>query len=294
MAVDVSVIFVNYNTVSLLIDAIDTVLNKTLDIKYEIIVVDNNSNDNSKSILWHKYGQKVNYIDLSENIGFGRANNEGMKKAAGRNVFLLNPDTLLNNNAIKILSNYLDANKQVGVVGASLYNEDGSPQASYSFFYPSLSYEFSNLLHLSFLFNTETFNDSVFPKEVKRVVGAAMMIKKEVIEKVGMFDPRFFMYAEEDEWCYRITKAGYKLVNLPESSITHLDGKSFLFSEQRKLRQLEGIRTFYKVTYSPLYCEFLKCIEYLTIVNRLFIFRLLKHTEKVNYWKFMYAHRKWK
>ena len=104
---DVSIIIINYNTISFLIDAVDSIFAKTEGIEYEIIVVDNNSNDNSKTIIMEKYGKKVIYLSLPENIGFGRANNEGAKIAKGRNLFFLNPDTLLLNNATKILSDYL-------------------------------------------------------------------------------------------------------------------------------------------------------------------------------------------
>jgi len=290
---DVSIIFVNYNTVALLIDAIDSVLNKTQGISFEIIVVDNASSDNSQQLLTEKFNKKIQYIPLPENIGFGRANNEGMKIAQGRNVFLLNPDTILENNAIKLLSDYLDANPEVGVAGGNLYNEDGSPQPSFSFIYPSIGFELSNLFHVLFLYNRETFNHTVEPMFVKRIVGAAMMIRKTVIDKVGGFDPDFFMYAEEDEWCHRISKAGYKIVNIPEPHITHLDGRSFQFSEHRHKRKLEGIRTLYRVSYSPLYCMILRGVEYLTIISRLASSKLSGNEEKLKYWRFMYNNRKW-
>lgn len=291
---DVSIIFVNYNTVSLLIDAIDSVVEKTDAINYEIIVVDNASNDNSETILLDKWNKKIKYIALQENIGFGRANNEGIKIAKGRNVFLLNPDTILQNNAILELSDYLDKNKNVGVVGANLYNEDGSPQPCFCHYFPSIGFELGNLFHLLFFFNREVFNHTNQPKQVLRVVGAAMMVKKETIDLVGMFDPRFFMYAEEDEWCFRITKKGFKIFNLPQAKITHLDGKSFQFSEERQKRKLQGLRTFYNVSYSPLYCKVLRFVEYLTIISRLFISKISKNKEKMSYWEFMYNNRNWK
>jgi GT2 family glycosyltransferase len=291
---DVSIIFVNYNTISLLTDAIDSALEKTIGVIYEIIVVDNASNDNSRKILSDKYQSNVIYIALPENIGFGRANNEGMKIAKGRNVFLLNPDTILQNNAVKILSDYLDQNEGVGVVGANLYNEDGSAQPCFCHYYPSIGYELSNLFHLLFLYNREVFNYTEVPKKVSRVVGAAMMIKKGVINKTGMFDARFFMYAEEDEWCFRISKSGYTIFNLPQAKITHLDGKSFQFSAERQKRKLEGLRTFYRVSYSSFYCKMLRLVEYLTIMSRLIISKMSNNIEKLNYWKFMYNNRDWK
>ena len=100
---DVSIIIVNYKTLSLIVNCIRSIIEKTDGISYEIIVVDNNSNDDFSKCLKDKFGNLVKCVPLQENIGFGRANNEGLKIATGRNIFYLNPDTLLINNAIKIL-----------------------------------------------------------------------------------------------------------------------------------------------------------------------------------------------
>lgn len=291
---DVSIIIVNYNTINLLCNTVDSVMQKTSKLIYEIIVVDNNSKDNSKQIINDKYSEKVKYISLSENIGFGRANNEGIQIAKGRNIFLLNPDTILENNGIKILSDYLDDNRKVGVVGGNLLNEDGSPQPSYTHFYPSINLEIVKLFHLVFLFKNDFYNETTTPKFVKTVYGAAMMVRKSVIQEVGGFDPRFFMYAEEDEWCHRIKKAGYKIVNIPQCVITHLDGRSFEFSEERNKRQLDGLRVLYRVTYSANYCRILRVIEYLVILNRLILYKLLGNKDKLNRYVFLYNNRKWK
>ncbi len=290
---DVSIIFVNYKTINLLANSIASVLTETKDISYEIIVVDNASGDDSRALLFEKFNNKVKYVSLPDNIGFGRANNEGIKIANGRNVFLLNPDTLLLNNAVKILSDYLDDNSEIGVVGANLYNEDKSFQPSFSHNYPSLGFEVSNLFHALFLFNRENVNSTKNPKIVKSVVGAAMMIKQSVIDKTGAFDPRFFMYAEEEEWCLRIRKSGHKIANVPEASILHLDGKSFDFSADRQKRRLEGVRTLYRISYSPFYCRILRVVEYLTIISRLAVSKILRNHAKIDFWSFMYDNRKW-
>ncbi|TDO21972.1 glycosyltransferase family 2 protein [Pedobacter duraquae] len=289
----VSIIIVNYKTCSLVIDAIKSVRLKTLGVTYEIIVVDNNSEDSSERLLYEEFSNEVIYIALTENIGFGRANNKGIEIAIGRNIFLLNPDTLLTNDAVTILSNYLDNNPNVGAVGANLYNEDHSFQPSFSRIYPSIQYELSNLFHLLFFFDRDNINTSENPKNVKTVVGAAMMISKNVLNKVGGFNPEFFMYEEENELCYRIKKSGYQIMNVPEAKVIHLDGKSFAFSEQRTIRRLEGLRVLYRLTYSEFYCDTLKIVEYLTITSRLLLFKLIKNESKIKFWSFMYNNRKW-
>lgn len=290
---DVSIIIVNYNTVSLLIDSIDSIFTQTSGISYEIIVVDNASADNSAFILRERFGLNIQYISLDKNIGFGKANNVGIKQAKGRNIFLLNPDTVVENNAVKILSDYLDENTNVGIVGANLYNKDGSFQASFSNVYPSIGYELGNLLHVFYFFDKEHINYTAQPKEVKSVVGAAMMVKYQVIRQTGAFNPQFFMYSEEEEWCYRTRLAGFKIFNIPEAKIKHLDGQSFNFSADRQKRRIEGLRTLYCVSYSPTYCKIIRGLEYLTIVSRLLTFTVLNKKEKIIFWRFMYKNRRW-
>ena len=117
---DVSVIIVNYKTSQLLVQAIDSILDKTEDIVYEIIVVDNHSQDDSERVVHERYGNQVTYLPLAENVGFGRANNEGLRIVRGRNILFLNPDTILVNNAVRILSDYLDSHPDTGAVGGNL------------------------------------------------------------------------------------------------------------------------------------------------------------------------------
>lgn len=286
--VDVSIVFVNYNTVALLVEAIQSVIDKTQELNYEIIVVDNNSSDNSQQILAHTFGDKVVYISLSENVGFGRANNVGFGRSMGRNVLCLNPDTLLINHAIKELSDYLDAHPHVGVVGSQLYNKDGSLQQSYSSHYLSLSSKINDLFGSLFRRKHTALEK---PMSVASVFGASMMIRREVVERTKGFNPKFFMYAEEEEWCYRIHKLGYKIMCIPQSKVTHLDGGSFQFSQDRTLRRVEGCRTFYKEVYSPWYYVLVKAVDYLMIVTRIAAFGLMGNKEKVKYWKFMYRNR---
>ena len=135
--IDVSIILVNYNTIHLLVNALDSLFEKCNDISYEVIVVDNNSSDNSREICKSRYGERVFFLSLLENVGFGRANNEGIKIAKGKNVFLLNPDTILLNNAVKILSEFLDNHINVAICGGNLYTKELEPIHSYLMYLPS-------------------------------------------------------------------------------------------------------------------------------------------------------------
>ena len=133
---DVSIIIVNYNTIKVLLTAIASIVEKCNGFSYEIIIVDNNSSDSSQSTLNERYSDRVKLLYLPENIGFGRANNEGIKIAIGRYVLFLNPDIILIENSIKILSDYLDSHPSVGIVGGNLYTPDLKPCIHIIAFFP--------------------------------------------------------------------------------------------------------------------------------------------------------------
>lgn len=249
---DVSIIIVNYNTIQLLIDVLDSIFVTCKDVLFEIIVVDNHSIDNSEEICYKRYGEKIIFLPLDENVGFGRANNIGIKEAQGRNVFLLNPDTILLNNAIKILSDFLDSHDEVAVCGGNLYNVDKEPTHSFLRYLPSVFGELDQLTGYKLskwcYGKSFEFNHDNRPLHVGYITGADMMIKKIVLDEVGCFDPDFFMYFEETELTYRIRKAGYKIMSVPEACIVHLEGKSHSLKENRERMFLTSRRLYYKKT----------------------------------------------
>lgn len=284
--VDVSVIIVNYKTPLLVINAIESIFSYTKSISLEIFVVDNASGDDSKNILTNHFGDKICYIGLQENIGFGRGNNAAISIASGKYVFLLNSDALLMNNAIEILYNYLDSNLHVGACGCNLYNEDGSSQPSFTLFYNSIRSYVNRIFGYKFGDAKTVFNYTQKPMKVSVIFGAAMMIRKSVLGKVGAFNPNFFMYAEEEELCYRIHKAGYLLMNIPTARIKHLDGRSSQFVERRELMRREGLRTYFKLTHSSFYFSIIKILDKIFILSRYLKCYLSKDEEKLKYWKF--------
>lgn len=232
--VDVSIIIVSYNTARLLEDCISSIVEKTKDISYEIIVVDNHSHDLSVELIRKKFDW-VKIIVSEENLGFGRANNLGIEIAAGRNVFFLNSDTLLVNNAIKILSDYLDQNEKVGICGGNLYDVHEKPAHSFTRIFPGIAYELNyltlNVFSKLFFGKNLYFNYSGKNIKVARVSGADMMIPKRVLDKTGGFDPGFFLYSEETDLAFRITKSGYRVVSVYAARIIHLEGQSCTFNQ---------------------------------------------------------------
>ena len=238
---DVSIIIVNYRSAQMVIDCVHSVFDNTTGLKYEIIIVDNASGDDSVEKLEETFGRKITVISSPQNLGFGKANNLGAKKAAGQYLFLLNPDTLIIDNSILLLYKYIKDCKKIGVVGGNLYSPDMKPLPSYCMEFDGLDTEkkkaswkeiirakirqkLDNKLKKGTVQFNQEFNYSNEPKQVAYIFGADMMMKKSLFEELQGFDPDFFMYCEEEELSWRITEKGYSIMNLPESKIIHLEG----------------------------------------------------------------------
>ena len=129
--IEVSIILVHYKTLELTTNVIKSIYKKTKEVIFEIIVVDNASNDGSIEKIERKFKNQIKIIKNNENVGFGRANNIGVKEAKGKYIFLLNTDTILINNAIKILFEFIEKNKKIAVVGGNLYTKDLKPAHSF-------------------------------------------------------------------------------------------------------------------------------------------------------------------
>lgn len=250
----VSIIIVNYHTSSLIIDCLKSVIKQTLSIDYEVIVVDNNSEPELSIVLKNTFPESSNIhiLQLSENIGFGRANNEGAKMAEGEFLFFLNPDTLLLNNAIKILADFLDSNQSAGICGANLFNVECQPTFSHFMYLPGIKWELNNTLHnliANFTYRGNFMhNHTNNPLEVGFISGADLMIRKWLFDKIKGFDPHFFMYFEETDLCLHVWKAGFKIFNVPTAKIVHLEGGSVntvKVASSFKIEQLERSRSIY-------------------------------------------------
>lgn len=258
---DVSIIIINYNTLELTKNTINSVVEKTKDINYEIILVDNASTDGSVEYFEKNYKDKIIFLKNEENLGFGRANNKGIEVAKGKYTFLLNSDTLLINNAIKILFDYMEFNSEVGVCGGNLYDGELNPVHSYLKKIPSIKTEINYFFNIlgkivkKIFKKRDDFNYSESVREVGYITGADMMIRKNILEKVGIFDEIFFMYSEEAELTYRIKQARYKIMSVPKARIVHLEGKSTKFKENRYHMYLESKYKYYYKIYGIKSCK---------------------------------------
>lgn len=221
---DVSIIIVNYNTKQLLANCLTTVFEKTKGVTFEVIVVDNASTDSSEEYIKERY-PSVKWINSGENLGFGKANNLGAKSATGKYLFLLNSDTLLLNNAIRIFFDYAESHQHegIGTFGSWLLDKNEKPNNSFGFF-PCAKNEICYLLGK---YQLPSLSDITEEKEVDYITGADLFIEKRLFDKLDGFDKNIFMYYEETDLQYRIAQRGLSRKIIPGPRIIHLEGGSF-------------------------------------------------------------------
>jgi GT2 family glycosyltransferase len=224
-----SIIIVNYNTQDLTMACCESIvryLGKT--ISFEVIIVDNDSNDGSREAL-RKFTagrDNVHVIESDTNVGFAKGNNVGIRKATGKQVLLLNSDTYLIDDSITQAVAFLEARRNVFGCGCTLLNADGSAGISYGKF-PELGVVFCEIAtwryaHLRAMVPRR-------PKDVFTIdfpCGAFFLIKRELLDKIGMLDEQFFMYSEETDLAKRAKKAGYRIMHFGPTRVVHLRGGS--------------------------------------------------------------------
>jgi GT2 family glycosyltransferase len=229
---ELSIIFVNWNSVNYLRECIASIYEHTRGIAFEIIVVDNASPEGGVDALKEQFPDIV-LIKSGENLGFAGANNLGFKQSKGKCVLFLNPDTKLLNPAINILLQGLNSLPGAGIVGCKLLNADLSVQTSSIMKFPGILNQVfqSEVLRLRWpsfpLWNIgPLFSTNPAPAKAEAITGACMMMRREVFESVGMFSEEYFMYAEDVDLCWKTTRAGFPNYYLGEGRIVHYGGVS--------------------------------------------------------------------
>ena len=259
--VDLSIVIVNWNTRELLWCCLTSIRAKTQRITYETLVVDNASTDGSAAMVLENVPDVV-LMQNEENIGFARANNQAIRRSRGRYILLLNPDTIVLDNALGQMVTFADARPQIGALGCKILTTDGSIDFRCARRFPSLLTELFSRTRFSkrfphhplfgrFLMGNWDHNSS---REAECLVGSCMMVRREVIEQVGLLDEDFFMYGEDIEWCYRINKAGWQIFYYSEPQIVHIGGRS---TEQDRaemgIEYLRSMTLFFRKRYGPGY-----------------------------------------
>lgn len=244
---DLSIIILSYNTEKLLDRCLVSIINQKSAISVEIIVVDNNSEDQSVAMVEKKY-KTVKLVKNKMNLGYSAGNNTGIRIATGRNILLLNSDTELIGNCLGIMVKLLDQNGKIGIAGPKLIFPDKSIQKSAGVFYtlPNAVLSFLGAQRLGLL--------RMSPGKTGRVdwvSGACLMFKKELAVKAGLLDENLFMYMDEVEFCYRALQHGYETWFTPEAVVVH----SELGGDKKKkpdaiLNIYKGFIYFYRKYYT--------------------------------------------
>ena len=262
--IDLSIVIVSYNTKKITEDCIESI-NRSLTntkIEYEIIIVDNDSRDGSVQTLQKIAQNEANhlvYFQTGTNLGFGRGNNFGVKKANGKYILLLNTDTVVLNRAIeKLFKFYVENEEKVHFLGAKLLNRDLTPQPSACRFF-TLPVVFATLLLKGDYWGLTRTSPNKFC-QVDWISGACIMTTKKHYQRLGGFDENIFMYMEEVDLLYRANKLGLNTFFYPDSQIIHLGSASSNGKTFPILQVYKGFLFFYKKHYSFFHISFLRLI----------------------------------
>ncbi len=232
-SMDLSVVIVSYNTCNLTLECLQSVYRETFGIDFEVIVVDNASSDGSPDAISSNY-PSVHLLRIDNNIGFAQANNLAIKEALGRSILLLNPDTVVLDGAIQKLLGFARSHPEAGICGGRTLFADRSLNPDSCFGKPTVWSSFCFGLGLSSIFKKNRwFNPEGLGgwsrntvREVDIVTGCFFLIRKDLWNQLGGFDPLFFMYGEEVDFCLRASKQGHKCLFCPDATIIHYYGAS--------------------------------------------------------------------
>lgn len=233
-----SIIIVNYKSASLIADCLESLLRYTATLKYEVIIVDNDTDEGSERMIKEAF-PFARWIKMGYNAGFSRANNAGMRAAQGDTFLLLNPDTIIIDTSISDCYSRLKTSAYAAA-GVQQLNADRTPQISGNFFVKGglnhllpIPYWGSLIRWLGYKTKTKVPNvlEAKAVEEVDWISGAFLMVKREVVERAGLMDEDFFLYAEEVEWCSRLRKEG-KLCIFGDLHIIHLEGATINKSQR--------------------------------------------------------------
>lgn len=246
-AFDFSIVIVNYNVREFLRQVLLSLRPALRHLRAEIFVVDNASDDGSAEMVRAQFPE-CQVIANDENIGFAAANNLALRRAAGRFLVLLNPDTVVQEDTFTALLDFMQRHPATGMAGCKVLNPDGTLQLACRRSFPTPWVAFTKLSGLSSLFPRSRwfgrYNLSYLPEdeicEVEAISGSFMVVRREALAQVGLLDEDFFMYGEDLDWCYRIRSAGWKIHYFPGTQIVHFKGES------SRRSSFDSLRLFYQ------------------------------------------------
>lgn len=280
---DLSVIILSFNTIDLTRECLKSVFASKLgDLSMEVIVCDNASADNTDQMVLHEF-PNVKFIQNGENIGFAAGNNKGIKIAKGRNILLLNSDTEVSNTALSVMVKFMDSHPDAGAATCMLLLKDGTMDPACHRGFPSpwvaLTYitKLERLFPRSKLFGEyhQGYKDLHREHTVDCISGAFFMVRREVIDDVGLLDEDYFMYAEDIDWAFRIRRKKWNIWFVPSVSTLHKkkqSGRSNILKKRRVKSEIYFHRNnwlFYKKHYASIYGPLIN-----GIINTIYTLRL--------------------
>ncbi|MCL4300886.1 MAG: glycosyltransferase family 2 protein [Anaerolineae bacterium] len=265
---DLSIIIVNYNTRDLLRDCLNSIYASQGQLKFNTVVVDNASSDDSSRMVEREFPQVI-LLTNPVNGGFAYANNQGLRQVgfnadgspqpdAPRYALLLNPDTLLPPTALADMVAFMDNHSETGAVGPKLVRPDGTLDRACRRSFPTPEVSFYRMIGLSKLFPRSrlfgrynmTFADPDELIEVDSVVGAFMLVRREAIGQAGLLDETYFMYGEDLDWAYHIKACGWKIYYNPAVTVTHVKRAASRHSPKAQIEFYRAMDIFYRKFYA--------------------------------------------
>src|SRR5208283_3322834 len=249
---DVSIIIVNYNVRDFLNNALVSVFRALEGMEGEVFVVDNASDDGSSDVVRQSF-PNVRLIANKANVGFAKANNQALALSSGKYLMLLNPDTIVQEDTIRTLINFFEANGDVGMAGCKILNPDGSLELACRRSFPTPWVAFTKIMGLSALFPRlrlfGKYNLSYLDPDqtytVDALSGSFMFVRRSVYDQIGGLDEQFFMYGEDLDWCYRAQVAGWNITYVHTTQIIHYKGESTRRSGMNEVKLFyEAMRVF--------------------------------------------------
>ena len=282
---DISTVIVSFNTKELLVDCLNSLKPALKNLKNEIFVSDNNSHDQTVETVRSLFPE-VKIIANSQNLGFSKANNQAIKKAKGKFVLILNPDTKVMPETIKTMLKFMEKDEKIAVATCCVELPDGNLDRDCRRHFPTPWRAFYHFSGLSKVFRGSKIFDQYhmgylpenIEHEVDSCVGAFMLVRSSAIKKVGLFDEDFFFYGEDLDWCWRFKEAGYKIMYNPQVKIIHYKGaasgmkltskhltKANRQSKKRALYEsVHSMELFYKKHYQDKYPFF---VNWLVLIS---------------------------
>lgn len=291
LPLDVSVIMVNYNGGKLILEVLSALYQNTNNIDFEVILVDNASTDGSVAEVIKNFPQ-VKVIENADNLGFAKANNIAIRISSGRYVLLLNPDAIIQPDSIGIVKRFMDEHPSAGICGSKVLLPNGKLDVSCRRSFKTPATYFYKMIGLSRFFPKSkrfgryylSYLDENDTSEVDSVIGAFLMIRRDVIAQIGLLDERFYIYCEDEDWCFSAKKAGWEVWYVAESEVIHHKGSS---TKKRKMRMIyewhKAVLQFHMKNIAPNYFWFVNWLVYIGIGARFVGALALEVMKRVRY-----------